>query len=117
MFIVMAMLFAASGIGSFAHALAGCHHPVASSDSDVVEVPDHGHAHHDMTAEHQSSDGETSGHVHCCGHLCQAMDTSHAAAFPVPPFVTRKFPLMLNGLWPSAPRRSMERPPSRTAEL
>jgi hypothetical protein len=117
MFIVMVMLVAASGLGSVAHALAECHNSVSSSDSGPVEVHDHGQGHHNVATYNPSSDTEPPAHAECCSHLCQAMDTSHAAAFPTPPFIARLFTVMLDGLGPSAPRRSMERPPSRTAEL
>ncbi|MDZ4842128.1 MAG: hypothetical protein SH859_08300 [Hyphomicrobium aestuarii] len=67
MAIVMAMLVAASGVGSFAHALAGCHHPASMVDGGLVESEDHGDAHHETTTNPQVADGETSAHADCYG--------------------------------------------------
>lgn len=116
--IVIAVLLASSGMGSVAHALSGCDHPISTPDG-VADAHDHGHPSHDMevAGDHHSADGQTSAHVDCCGHLCHVLDTSRVAVLLDPGFAARTFAVMLRGLGPDAPERSMERPPSMTAEI
>jgi hypothetical protein len=138
MILVMTMLVTASGLGTFAHALADCHGTASATDGGAVHAHGHGvdhdhrHEQYDAAADKiaidavapgtaaahdQSPDGQTSAHLDCCGHLCQAVDTSRVVALSAPAFAAQLFPLMLHGLGPDAPARSMERPPSMTAEI